>query len=116
MISSENTKWRGKVRERFLITGETGYSEYWRRDKSPVEMLELAKLLHGIRKIVSHIGRNTGTVVWDGMLENAESITLDPSPIFGSYPIPASRADIAIGLAVQGAYRKTEWSDHCLLY
>jgi len=112
MISSENTKWRGKAQERFLISGETGYSEYWRRDKSPVEMLELAKLLHGIRKIVSHIGRNTGTVVWDGMMENPDSITLDPSPIFGSYPIPASRADIAIGLAVQGAYRKTEWSDH----
>jgi len=112
MISSGKTKWRGKARERFVIAGESGYSEYWRRDKSPVEMLELAKLLHGIRKVVSHIGRNTGTVVWDGMLENTNSITLDPSPIFGSYPIPASRADIAIGLAVRGAYLKTEWSDH----
>jgi len=112
MISSGNTKLSNKARQRFLISGETGYSEYWRRDKSPVEMLELAKLLHGIRKVVSHIGRNTGTVVWDGMLENADSITLDPTPIFGSYPIPASKADIAIGLAVQGAYRKTEWSDH----
>lgn len=112
MISSGKTTCRGKAKARFLISSETGYSEYWRRDKSPVEMLELSKLLHGIRKIVSHIGRNTGTVVWDGMLENVDSITLDPSPIFGSYPIPASRADIAIGLAVQGAYRKTEWSDH----
>ncbi|MDD2736839.1 MAG: VWA domain-containing protein [Desulfuromonadaceae bacterium] len=46
------------------------------------------------------------------MLENPDSITLDPSPIFGTYPIPASRADIAIGLAVQGGYHKTEWSDH----
>lgn len=115
MISAGKVTWRGKARKRFLISGETGYSEYWRRDKSPVEILELAKLLHGIRKIVSHIGRNTGTVVWEGMLENADNITLDPSPIFGSYPIPASRADIAIGLAVRGAYYKIEWSDHVKL-
>lgn len=104
----------GKARRHFLIAGEAGHSEYWRRDKSPVEMLELAKLLHGIRKIVSHIGRNTGAVVWEGMLNNQDSIALDPSPIIGSYPVPASRADIAIGLAVRGAYYKTEWSDHVM--
>lgn len=102
----------GKVRERFLIAGETGHSEYWRRDKSPVEIVELAKLLRGIRKIVSQVGKNSGTVVWEGMLDQSDSIDLDPSPIIGRYPIPAAQADIAVGLAVRGAFLKTEWTDH----
>ena len=101
----------GKARERFLIAGEAGYSEYWRRDKSPVEILELAKLLLGIRKIVSYVGRNAGTVVWEGMVGKTDSIELDPAPIIGVYPIPAHRADVAIGAAVREAYGKTEWSD-----
>lgn len=112
MVSPRVTKWRGKAQKSFLIAGEDGHSEYWRRDKSPVEMLELAKLLHGIRKIVSHIGRNTGTVVWEGMPANAESIQLDPSLVMGSYPVPAFKADIAIGIAVREAYHKTEWTDY----
>ena len=112
MTAPEPTAPRGKARERFLIAGEVGHSEYWRRDKSPVEIPELAKLLMGIRKIVSHVGRNTGTVVWEGMLSKTDSIALDPSPIIGTYPIPAHKADIAIGIAIRGAYCKTEWSDH----
>jgi len=102
--------WRGKSRERFIIPGEEGYSEYWRRDKSPVELLELAKLLLAIRKIVSYVGRNTGTVTWAGM-ENPNGISIDPTPIMGTYPIPPSKADIAIGMAVEAAYQKTEWSE-----
>ena len=102
--------WRGKARERFIIPGEEGHSEYWRRDKSPVELLELAKLLLAIRKIVSYVGRNTGTIVWAGM-ENPKGISLDPTPIMGNYPVPASKADIAIGMAVEAAYQKTEWSE-----
>lgn len=112
MTTHGKTAARGKARERFLIAGETGHSEYWRRDKSTVEMLELAKLLHGVRKAVSHVGRNIGTVVWEGMPCATDGIYLDPTPIIGNYPVPADRADIAIGLAVRGAYGETEWSDH----
>jgi hypothetical protein len=112
MTPSGNGAANGTARERFLIAGEAGHSEYWRRDKSPVELLELAKLLRGIRKVVSQVGRNSGSVVWEGMTGQADSIHLDPTPIMGRYPIPASRADIAIGIAVRGAYLKTEWTDH----
>lgn len=112
MNSPGQTVWRGKAQERFLIAGEGGNSGFWRRDKSPVEMLELAKLLHGIRKVVSHVGRNAGTAVWEGMAGKPGSIAVDPTPILGAYPIPATKADVAVGLAVRGAYRETEWSGH----
>lgn len=96
--------------ECFRILGQDGYSEYWRRDKSPIESLELAKLLLSIRKISSYVGRNTGDIVWAGM-ECQEGISLDPSFIMGSYPVPAARADIVVGLAVRKAYLRTEWSE-----
>lgn len=112
MTSYGNKEGGGRAKRRFLIAGETGHSEYWRRDKSPVEMLELAKLLHGIRKVVSRVGRNTGSVVWEGMAGNGDGIALDPTPIIGSYPVPADKADVAVGLAVRGAFQKTQWSDH----
>jgi len=96
--------------ESFCIPGQDGYSEYWRRDKSPIESLELAKLLLSIRKIASYVGRNTGDIVWAGM-ECQDGISLDPSFIMGSYPVPAGRTDIVVGLAIQKAYQKTEWSE-----
>ncbi|RLB68552.1 MAG: hypothetical protein DRH08_00555 [Deltaproteobacteria bacterium] len=114
MISSGKTEWRGKAQKSFLIAGEDGYCEYWRRDKSPVEVLELAKLLHGIRKIVSHVGRNTGEVVWEGMHSKIEDIVLDPAPVLGTYPVPAAMADIAVGTAVREAYYKTEWTSYIM--
>jgi hypothetical protein len=115
MIHSEKISRDDRAPKRFLIAGENGFSEYWRRDKSPVEMLELAKLLRGIRKMVSQVGRNSGSVVWEGMpITQPDSIELDPSPVLGRYPVPAVQADIAIGLAIRGAYLKTEWTDHVL--
>ena len=95
--------------ERFVIVGEDGYSEFWRRDKSPVEPLELAKLLQALRKISLFVGRNVGSIVWSGMeVENA--ISIDPSPIMGKYPVPASKVDLMVGTTIQEAYKKTEWS------
>ena len=95
--------------ERFVILGEEGYSEFWRRDKSPVEPLELAKLLVALRKMASFVGRNVGTIVWSGMeVENA--IALDPTPIMGKYPVPASKVDLMVGLIIQEAFKKIEWS------
>lgn len=98
------------VIEAFSIPEQDGYSEYWRRDKSPVEILELAKVLSCIRKISSYVGRNTGDIVWSGM-ECQNGISLDPSIIMGSYPISASRTDTMVGIAIRKAYLKTEWSE-----
>ncbi|EFK09384.1 conserved hypothetical protein [delta proteobacterium NaphS2] len=110
MIANRRIRWRGKAVECFPAPITDGYSEYWRRDKSPVEFLELSKLLFSIRKIVSYVGRNTGEVVWEGM-ECCDGISLDPSLVMGSYPIPAAKTDIIIGIAVEKAYQKTEWSE-----
>lgn len=96
--------------ERFVIVGEEGYSEFWRRDKSPIEPIELAKLLVGMRKMASFVGRNVGDIIWSGMeVENA--IALDPTPIMGKYPVSAARVDLMTGLTIQEAFKKTEWSE-----
>ncbi|BBO86866.1 vWA domain-containing protein [Desulfosarcina ovata] len=96
--------------ERFYIPGGDGYSAFWRRDKSPIEVLELSKVLVSLRKISSHIGRNVGTVVWSGM-ELKDGIALDPTPIMGKYPVPAFKTDIMVGRTIQLSYEKTEWSE-----
>lgn len=95
---------------RFVIPGADGYSEFWRRDRSPIEVLELARLLRALRKIASLVGRNVGEIVWSGMdVDNA--IALDPTPIMGNYPVPAAKTDLMVGIMIQQAFRKTEWSE-----
>ena len=94
----------------FKIEGEHGYSEFWRRDKSPVETLELAKLLSSLRKVVSHVGRNAGTVSWKDTMET--EIIVDPAPIIGKYPVPASKTDQIVGEAIFCAYKNIEMSDY----
>ncbi len=96
--------------ERFQLAGQEGYSDYWRRDKSPIEILELAKALRGIRKICSYVGRNIGQIVWSGM-QRQEGLSLDPSVVLGEYPIPAARTDVAVGLGIHQAYQISEWSE-----
>ncbi|MHB8204057.1 MAG: vWA domain-containing protein [Desulfomonilaceae bacterium] len=105
-----NKKRNEDLIETFYIPGQDGYSEYWRRDKSPVESMELAKLLRSIRKISSYVARNTGDIVWAGM-ECQNGISLDPSFLMGTYPVPAGRTDIVVGIAIRKAYLKTEWSE-----
>ena len=96
--------------KRFVIPGEEGYSDFWRRDKSPIEPIELVKLLVAIRKVASFVGRNVGEIVWSGMeVENA--VALDPTPIIGTYPVPAAKTDLMIGIMVQEAYKRIEWSE-----
>lgn len=98
--------------ERFVLAVEAGSSAYWRRDMSPVEIVELAKLLRSIRKVVSYVGRNVGAVVWDGMAAADGDICLDPGVVSGCYPVPGSKVDIAVGIAIRNAYQAIEWSDH----
>jgi len=95
--------------ERFYFTEVDGYSDFWRRNKSPIETIELAKLLQALRKIVSHIGQNVGDIVWSGT-ELTNGIALDPTPIMGKYPIPAAKTDIMVGLTVQQVFENIEWS------
>ena len=98
------------VVQRFVVPGGEGYSDFWRRDKSPIEPVELVKLLVAIRKIASFIGRNVGEIVWSGMeLDNA--LALDPTPIMGTYPVPAAKTDLMVGMMVQEAYKRIEWSE-----
>jgi len=100
---------RRAATERFVILGDEGFSEFWRRDKSPIEPLELAKLLTAMRKMAAFVGRNVGDIVWSGMeVENA--IAIDPSPIMGTYPVPAAKADLMVGITIQEAFKKIEWS------
>lgn len=101
---------RGEAIERFHIPGGDGYSEFWRRNKSPIEIIELARLLQALRKVAAYVGRNVGDIVWSGMALT-QGIALDPTPIMGKYPIPPSKTDIMVGLTVQRAYEKTEWSE-----
>lgn len=101
----------GTVIEHFSIRNEDGHSAYWRRDKSPAQMVELVKALLAIRKIVSYVGQNVGEVVWSGM-GGAAGICLDPALVMGKYPVPAVKTDIVIGIAVQKAYLKTEWTEY----
>jgi hypothetical protein len=96
----------------FKISGEDGYSEFWRRDKSPVETLELAKLLVSLRKVVSHVGRNAGKVSWKDTVES--DIIIDPTPVIGKYPVPASKTDKLVGQAIHLAYKNIEMSDYAL--
>jgi hypothetical protein len=97
------------AKDRFVIAGDDGFSEFWRRDKSPVEPLELAKLLTSLRKVAAHVGRNVGEIVWSGM-EVDNAIAIDPSPIMGTYPVPAAKADLMVGITIEEAFKKIEWS------
>ncbi|MBL0715571.1 MAG: VWA domain-containing protein [Desulfosarcina sp.] len=97
--------------ESFRIAGAEGYSEYWRKNKSPIESRELGRVLLALRKLASYIGRNVGEIVWSGMEFKEEAIVLDPRPYMGKYPVSAAKIDLAAGLTIQKAYKKFEWSE-----
>lgn len=98
------------VVERFCIVDGGGHSAFWRRDTSTTETMELAKLLSGLRKVATFVGRNIGDIVWSGM-DFKYGIALDPSLVMGKYPVPSSKTDIAVGMTTRLAFEKTEWSD-----
>ncbi|WP_236609951.1 MULTISPECIES: vWA domain-containing protein [Desulfotignum] len=77
-----------------------------------METLELAKLLVSLRKVVSHVGRNAGTVSWKDTIES--EIIIDPNPVLGKYPVPASETDKLVGQAIHLAYKNIEMSDYAL--
>ncbi|MDY6835799.1 MAG: hypothetical protein SVY53_13465 [Chloroflexota bacterium] len=88
------------------------YSEYWRRNKSALEPLELANALKALRKVVGYVGANCKTVEWAGMSEPGEGkILIDVSPSEGKVPIPGDRMDVMVGQAIHEALHCREWSD-----
>jgi len=88
------------------------YSEYWRRNKSALEPLELANALKALRKVVGYVGANCKTVEWAGMSEPEEGkILIDISPSGGKIPIPGDRMDVMVGQAIHEALHCREWSD-----
>ncbi len=103
----------GRVIKSFYIPGEEGISEYWRRHKSTVVSLELARLLAALRKLTGYLGMNVGSIIWEGMKspEETSAIILDPSLVRGKYPVPASKTDYVVGVTVREAYRRIEWSE-----
>ncbi len=104
------------VIKRFYITGGEGLSEYWRRNKSPIESRELAHLLQAIRKITGYIGPNAGNVIWAGMRSSTEAtdITLNPALVMGKYPIPGNKTDMVIGTVIIEALKRIEWSERVI--
>ncbi len=95
--------------DHFGVDGEEGYSVYWRRNRSPLEPIELANLLTSLRKVCKGVGRNIGDIVWEGM-EVQNGLAISAAPALGHYPIPADKTDLMVGLTVHEALNKTEWS------
>lgn len=106
----------GTIIKSFYIPGEEGISEYWRRNKSSVVALELARLLSSLRRLTGYLGMNVGSIIWQGMKppEETSAIILDPTLVRGKYPIPASKTDHVVGIAVREAYRRIEWGEKAL--
>jgi len=91
---------------------EGALSEFWRKNVSHVEAVELANLLRAVRKVAGTLGRNVGEVVYAGMSKApGTSIVLDPEFVMGDYPVDPWKVDYLVGLVVHEALHKTEWSD-----
>jgi hypothetical protein len=94
-------------------SGQSGISDYWRRNKSSMEASELANILRALNKVAGYIGRNVGQIEWAGMSHNTNGhIVLDPSSIIGKYPAPARKFDYLVGVIVHESLHQTEWSDY----
>lgn len=90
-----------------------GYSDYWRRNKSTMEPLELTNVLRALRKVSGHIGMNVGSVEWADMSEEDPSrsiIPIDPTFVLGDYPVPPGKMDFLVGLVVHEALHQREWT------
>lgn len=91
---------------------EEALSDFWRKNISNIEAVELANLLRALRKVAGTLGRNVGDIVYAGMSKApGTSIVLDAEFVTGEYPIHPWKVDYLVGLVVHEALHKTEWSD-----
>lgn len=96
-----------------VSSGMEGLSEFWRRNTSTLESVELACLLKALRKVTGHLGPNAGTVEYPGMSRGAvPSIIIDPGLVVGRYPVPPERVDELVGLVTHEALHRIEWSEY----
>jgi hypothetical protein len=90
----------------------SGISEFWRKNVSANEAVELANLLRALRKVAGHLGPNIGVIEYAGMSNKAvPGILLDPEMVMGEYPVPFQKVDHLVGLVTHEATHKMEWSD-----
>ncbi|MCJ7832953.1 MAG: VWA domain-containing protein [Deltaproteobacteria bacterium] len=90
----------------------SGISEFWRKNISASEAVELANLLRALRKVAGHLGPNIGVIEYAGMSNKAISgIVLDPEMVMGQYPVPFQKVDYLVGLVTHEATHRMEWSD-----
>jgi hypothetical protein len=90
----------------------SGISEFWRKNVSANEAVELANLLRALRKVAGHLGPNIGLIEYAGMSSKAvPGILLDPEMVMGEYPVPFHKVDHLVGLVTHEATHKMEWSD-----
>jgi len=88
-------------------------SEFWRKNVSSTEAIELANLLRALRKVTGHLGPNTGEVQYIGMSGGGPgAILVEPDMVMGQYPVPPAKVDYLVGLVVHEALHQIEWSDH----
>lgn len=103
----------GESQPVFGLTSRVGISSYWRKNTSPIESAELAKLLRALRKVAGYLGSNIGRIEYTGMSSSNDSaILIEPEMVMGKYPVPSTKFDILVGIVVHEALHKIEWSDH----
>ena len=92
---------------------KSGFSEYWRLNRSGFEAVELANVLRAMRKVAGHLGQNVGRIEYTGMSHGGgAAILLEPAMLMGQYPIPPEKVDYLVGLVTHEALHRTEWSEH----
>lgn len=90
-----------------------GISEFWRKNTSSNEAVELANVLRALRKVVGYLGQNVGVIEYAGMSQRqGAGIILDPELVMGEYPVPFLQMDYLVGLVTHEALHRIEWSDH----
>jgi hypothetical protein len=91
---------------------DTGISEFWRKNTSSIEAVELANVLRALRKVAGYLGQNVGVIEYAGMSQRqGAGIILDPELVMGEYPLPFARMDYLVGLVTHEALHGIEWSD-----
>jgi len=95
----------------------SGYSEYWRKNKSAVESQELIKVLLALRKVGRHIASNVKTIEWGGMSapDPVAKIEINAGLARGEYPLPPDKMDILVGITARETFYCKIHSDVVLL-
>lgn len=93
------------------------YSDYWRVNKSYVGHDELTNSLRALRKIVGYVGVDRETV-WAGLSVPLKEETIELPLIVaqGTYPIPAEKMDVLVGLAAHEALHVRQDRQHAWGY